>query len=106
MIQPMAARLRSTGRKSSSRRDDAVVTEAGNTKGMTVVAIRTAPNAVAPPRKNEAEVPAQLPTRPAIANDAAPEIPTPAACHETARDCAVPSSGSVIALRPGIYVPA
>jgi hypothetical protein len=98
----MAARLRSTGRKSSSRRAAAVIAEAGNAEGMTVAVITTAPNAVAPPRRNEAEAPAQLPTRPAIANDAAPEIPTPAACHETARDCAVPSSGSAIALRPGM----
>src|SRR5258707_15027193 len=102
MIQPMAARLRSTGRKSSSRRDGAVVAEAGNAEGMTVAAIRTAPNVVAPPRRNEAEAPAQSPTRPAIAKEAAPEIPTPAACHDTTRDCAVPSSGSAIALRPGI----
>src|ERR1700682_2617003 len=102
MIQPMAARLRSTGRKSSNRRERAVVVAAGGPEGMTVAAIRTAPNAVAPPRRNDAEAPAQLPTKPAIANDAVPEIPTPAACHETTRDCAVPSSGSAIALRPGM----
>jgi hypothetical protein len=77
MIQPMAARLRSTGRKSSSRREGAVVAEAGNAEGITIAAIRTAPNTVAPPRRNEAEAPAQLPTRPAIAKEAAPEIRHP-----------------------------
>lgn len=102
MIQPMAARLRSTGRKSSNRRDGALVAVTANTDGITVAAISTALKAVAPPSRNEAEGPAQLATMPAMVNEAAPEIPTPAACQVTARDCAVPSSGSAIALRPGM----
>jgi hypothetical protein len=93
----MAARLRSTGRKSSNRRDGAFVGGTANLEGITVAAISTALKAVAPPSRKDAEVPARLPTRPATVNEAAPEIPTPAACHETARDCAVPSSGSEIA---------
>jgi hypothetical protein len=69
---------------------------------MTVAAIMMAPSAVAP-RRNAADAPAQLPARPEIAKEAAPEIPTPAACHETARDCAVPSSGgqSPVTTQPG-----
>ena len=67
MIQPMAARLRSTGRKSSNRRDGAFVAETANTDGITVAAISTALSAVAPPSRKAAEGPAQLPTRPAIA---------------------------------------
>src|SRR6516162_2481568 len=102
MIQPMAAQLRSTGRKSSNRRDGAFVDPTAKLDGITVETISTALKAVAPPSRNDAEAPAQLPTNPAMANEAAPEIPTPAACHETARDCAVPSSGSAIALRPGM----
>jgi len=98
----MAARLRITGRKSSNRRDGAFVVGTANTDGITVAAITTALKAVPPPSRNEAEAPAQLATRPAMVKEAAPEIPTPAACHETARDCAVSSSGSAIALRPGI----
>jgi hypothetical protein len=81
MIQPLPARLRSTGRKSSSRRDGAFVVGTANTDGITVAAISTALSAVAPPSRKEAEAPAQLPTRPAMLNEAAPEIPTPAACH-------------------------
>src|SRR5258705_165347 len=98
----MAARLRSTGRKSSNRLDGALAAGTGDTDGITVAAINTALKAVAPPSRKDAEAPAQLATRPATVNEAAPEIPTPAACHETARDCAVPSSGSAIALRPGM----
>src|SRR6516225_11995832 len=98
----MAARLRSTGRKSSNRRDGAFVAAIANADGITIAPIIAAHNAVAPPSRKEAEVPAQLPTRPAMVKEAAPEIPTPAACHDTAHDCAVPSSGSAIALRPGI----
>ena len=58
MIQPMAARLRSTGRKSSSRREGAFVDGAANLDGITIAAISTALNAVALPSRNEAEAPA------------------------------------------------
>jgi hypothetical protein len=102
MIQPMAARLRSTGRKSSNFRDGAFVAGAANADGITIAVINTALKAVPPPSRNGAEGPAQPATKPAMVNEAAPEIPTPAACQETARDCAVPSSGSAIALRPGM----
>src|SRR5436305_5814805 len=98
----MAARLRSTGRKSSNRRAGAFVGGTANTEGITAAAIKTALRAVAPPSRNEADGPVQLATRPAMVNEAAPEIPTPAACQVTARDCAVPSSESAIALRPGM----
>src|SRR5215468_11160437 len=94
----MAARLRSTGRKSSNRRDGAFVGGTTNTDGITVAAIKTALNAVAPPSRKAAEGPAKLATSPAMVKEAAPEMPTPPACHDTARDCAVPSSGSAIAL--------
>ena len=63
--------------KAIKRRREGFVAEAGKAAGMTVAAIRTAPNAVAPPSRKEAEAPAQLPTRPAIANEIEPEIPTP-----------------------------
>ena len=76
----MTARLRSTGRKSSNRRDGAFAGTA-NADGITIAAISTALKAVAPPSRKAAEGPAQLPIRPAMLNEAAPEIPTPAACH-------------------------
>ena len=36
------------------------------------------------------------------AKESAPAMPTPAACQDTARDCATPSSGSAIAFSPGM----
>ena len=101
-IQPMAVRLRSTGRKSSNRRDGAFDAGTANTEGITAAAIKTALRAVAPPSRNAAEGPAKPATRPATVKEAAPEIPTPAVCQVTARDCAGPSSGSAIALSPGM----
>ena len=73
-IQPMAARLRSTGRKSSNRLDGALVAGTANTDGITVAAISTALKAVAPPSRKDAEAPAQLATRPAMMNETAPEF--------------------------------
>src|SRR5690349_24627947 len=61
-IQPMAARLRSIGRKSSNRRDGAFVAGTANTDCITVAAIKTALNAVAPPSRKAAEGPAKLAT--------------------------------------------
>jgi hypothetical protein len=55
MIQPMAARLRSTGRKSSNFRDGAFVAGAANADGITIAVINTALKAVPPPSRNGAE---------------------------------------------------
>ena len=57
--------------------------------------------AMAPNRK-AALGPASASNRLAAAKESAPAMPTPAACQDTARDCAAPSSGSAIAFSPGM----
>src|ERR1700722_3056220 len=61
-------------------------------RGITSGATAKAPPAPTPPNRTAASGPASALNRPATANEPAPASPTPAACIETARDWAVPSS--------------
>src|SRR4051794_39768780 len=97
----MAARLPRTGRK-SNRGPCRATRLGGEAEGMTTAAMAKAPAAATAPNRKAAAGPALAEMRLATANDVAPAIPTPAACQDTARDCALPSSGSAIAFRPGI----
>jgi len=70
--------------------------------GITAQAIARAISAATPPNRNAAPGLIQAAINPAMAKELAPATPTPAACMETARDCALPSSVSAIAFRPGM----
>jgi AraC family transcriptional regulator len=72
----------------------------GNSRGMTTAAMAKAVAAATPPNAKAALGPPRASNRLAAAKETAPAMPTPAACRETARDCAAPSSGSAMALRP------
>src|SRR5438045_3677936 len=75
----MAARFRNTGRKSSRFLCGAAAgTWRGSRAGITIAATSTAAQAVAAPSRKAASGPAIRSITPAIANDAAPEMPTPA----------------------------
>ena len=69
---------------------------------MTVAAMAKAAAAATPPNRKAALGPARASNRLATAKETAPAMPTPAACQETARDCAAPSNGSATAFRPGM----
>lgn len=99
----MAARLRRTGRKSSSAPGGSASTgRRGAVAGITAAPIAPAASAATPPNRKAAPGPASASSAPATAKDAAPAMPTPAACQVTARDWASPSSRSAIAFSPGM----
>jgi len=61
-----------------------------------------APAARMPPTRKAACGPASAAQAPARAKESAPAMPTPAACQDTARDCALPLKGSAMAFSPGM----
>ncbi len=74
----------------------------GVVSGIAIAPIASAAAAQAAPKPKAADGPAIASSAPAMAKDAAPALPTPAACQLTARDCASPSSRSAIAFSPGM----
>jgi hypothetical protein len=74
----------------------------GALRGSTAAPIAAAASAATPPNRKAASGPPSAASPPASAKEAAPAMPTPAACQLTARDCAVPSSRSAMAFSPGM----